>query len=302
MRDRILFALLPLFFASNLLIGRPAVAEVGPWTLAWMRWSSAAILLLAFAGRDPWRYRQALLREWRAIVVLGFLGMVVCGGSIYLGLRYTTAANATLIYAASNVFVLIIEAVVWKRPIVARQWLGVALAWAGVAAVVFGGGGASSGPDHWRGDALILLGASGWAGYSILLRRPAFVSLPSLTLFAMIASAGAVLAAVPAIGEIARTHPFPHSAAAWGAVGAIILIPSIAAFWSYQVLVGRFGAATASGFIYLVPAYGVGLAAVALGEKLVLGHLLGFVGIAAGLALVSRATGRPSAQAERGAK
>ena len=37
-----------MFFVSNLIIGRPAVETVPPWTLATLRWSFACLILVPF--------------------------------------------------------------------------------------------------------------------------------------------------------------------------------------------------------------------------------------------------------------
>ena len=77
------------------------------------------------------------------IALLGFLGMFVCGGIVYLALHHTTAANATLIYTASNVMILDLRVAV-PRPADRRC-------------------ARSSGP-RWRssGVAVVALGSEGW--------------------------------------------------------------------------------------------------------------------------------------------
>src|SRR5918998_74194 len=94
-RDLVLVALVPLFFATNVVIGRAVAAEVGPWTLACLRWSGAFLLLLPFAASGLLTHRRALLAQGAAIAGLGFLGMWICGGLVYIALHSTTATNAT---------------------------------------------------------------------------------------------------------------------------------------------------------------------------------------------------------------
>ena len=52
-RDLVILAVMPLFFVSNLIIGRPAVETVPPWTLAALRWAFACLILapIRVAGR-----------------------------------------------------------------------------------------------------------------------------------------------------------------------------------------------------------------------------------------------------------
>ena len=85
-------------------------ADVAPWTLAFLRRSAAFLILLPFAAIGLRKNAGALLAQWRNIAILGFLGMFVCGGCVYLSVHHTTASNATLIYTASNLMVLLLWA------------------------------------------------------------------------------------------------------------------------------------------------------------------------------------------------
>jgi drug/metabolite transporter (DMT)-like permease len=89
----------PLFFATNLVFGRAVVGSVAPFTLAFIRWLLvASILLPALAGQRT-VIAGVFSSHRRLVFLLGFLGMWLCGGVVYLGLENTTATNATLIYA-----------------------------------------------------------------------------------------------------------------------------------------------------------------------------------------------------------
>jgi drug/metabolite transporter (DMT)-like permease len=93
---------MPLFFASNLIIGRLAIETVPPWTLAALRWSIASLILAPFAWSDVRDHAETIVARWKLIVLLGFLGMWICGGIVYVALQYTTATHGTLIYTASR--------------------------------------------------------------------------------------------------------------------------------------------------------------------------------------------------------
>lgn len=81
-RDLIILAVMPLFFVSNLIIGRPAVDTVPPWTLAALRWSFACLILAPFALPAARQHAATLIAQWKLIVLLGFLGMWICGGIV----------------------------------------------------------------------------------------------------------------------------------------------------------------------------------------------------------------------------
>lgn len=279
-RDIAVLALMPLFFSSNLVIGRAAVAEVEPWTLAFLRWSLALALLMPLAAAGLAAERRALLRQWRRIALLGFLGMWVCGALVYIGLRSTTATNATLIYTSSTVMILVLERLFRGRRIATRQALGVVLAFLGVAVIVLGGDlRRLLGLDLNPGDLLIAFAALSWAIYSVILKQKGLARLPTLPLFAAIVMAGVVSLLPFMLWETLATGRFPATVSAWTSIAAIAVVSSVLALSSYQYAVKRFGPARTGMLLYLLPVYGVLLSLVFLGERLQPFH-------AAGLALV----------------
>ena len=83
-------------WAVNYLVARTAPGIIGPHVLALGRWSLAG-LILAFIARDElWRERANILKAWPQYVVLGFLGMLICGAWVYWGGETTTALNIAL--------------------------------------------------------------------------------------------------------------------------------------------------------------------------------------------------------------
>ncbi len=89
----------PLFFSTNVIFGRYLAADASPFLLALLRWAAVAVLLSPFLWRERAAARNAIgASPWRPLV-LGMLGMVVCGAVVYVGLARTTATNGNLIYA-----------------------------------------------------------------------------------------------------------------------------------------------------------------------------------------------------------
>ena len=78
--------------------------------LALGRWSVAAALLAVFCWREIVAKRAHLRAEALHFLVLGALGMWVCGAFVYIGARSTTAVNIGLIYAGSPVLIALASA------------------------------------------------------------------------------------------------------------------------------------------------------------------------------------------------
>jgi drug/metabolite transporter (DMT)-like permease len=288
LRDIALMAMMPLFFSSNLIIGRAAISEVAPWTLAFFRWFGAAVILLPFVLGPLVRHRRALISNWVQITGLAILGMWICGALVYLGLRFTSATNATLIYTSSPAIILILEWLFHGRQISLRQIFGVFIAFIGVATIVLKGDlSRLAGLQFNPGDLLIAFCALSWALYSVLLKRPRLQSLPTMPLFTAIVIVGALTLAPFAAWESHALATFPTSRSAWLSIASLALVPSVFSFASYQYGVRRFGPSITGMLLYLLPAYGVGLAIIFLGERFQGFHAAGLVLVLPGIILAT---------------
>ena len=273
----------PLFFSSNLIFGRWTIPEVAPATLAFIRWGAVALVLAPFAVMDV---RRAAV-PWARLALLGFLGMWVCGAVVYAALAHTTATNAVLIYTTSPVWVLLIERA-RGVPLDARPAIGCLVAMAGIAVIVFRGDAALLLALRFNaGDAMILLCAIAWAGYSILFRAPSLAAFSAPGLFGLVAGLGTLLLAPFAAWEWLAGLPMPTTRHAWTGIAGIVLFSSLVAFGGYQFGLRRFGAQVTSVFMYLLPIYGTALAVLFLGERLAPFHAAGVALVLGGVVLAT---------------
>ncbi|WP_417769839.1 DMT family transporter [Stappia sp.] len=278
----------PLFFSSNMVIGRAAAATVEPWTLAFLRWVLAFLILLPFALPGLRKHARDLLRHWDLIGMMGLLGMWFCGAGVYFALNYTTATNGTLIYTSSPILIILLEWLFRGRAVGIREGIGIVLAVLGVLAIVVKGSLTLLLSLQFNaGDVLFAIAALSWAIYSVLLKRSSLNEMPTLTLFAALALGGAITLLPFTIVEIAETGRFPVSADAWLSIFGVALVASVLAFSCFQYGVRIVGPSTAGLFMYLLPPYGVIMAVLFLGEELHGYHFAGFLLIMGGLVLAT---------------
>ncbi|MEL7273835.1 MAG: DMT family transporter [Pseudomonadota bacterium] len=284
--------IMPLFFSSNIIFGRAAVDEVEPFTLAFLRWGFTALLLVPFA-LPLLKGRSGHLRSITpTLLLMGFMGMWVCGALVYLALKYTTATNGTLIYTSSPVLIILIEWLFKGRAIRWREGFGVTIAFLGIVAIVVRGSWDNLLALQFNLGDLIFVGtALSWAIYSVGLKSNRLQSLGTLPLFMAIAASGAVLLAPFAAAEIVYTKSFPTTGSAWFNITGIVFLASLLAFSAFQYSVKVLGASLAGVFLYLLPVYGVGLAIVFLGEELFAFHIWGIALVLGGVVLATVPTG-----------
>jgi len=279
----LMLVLVMLFWAGNSVVARALRADVPPFTLAFWRWGCAALIVLPVCWRSIVADRALIRARWPMILLLSLLGVGSFNAFLYSGLQYTTAANGLLIQAAIPALVLALNFLIFRVRPRAVQVVGVIVAAAGVLAIIFRGDVAALASFSFnRGDALILCAVVIWSLYTVLLRlRPAISGLSFLGLTIAI---GALVMMPFSIMEL-RSHDVHLSAPVFAGIGYIVLLPSIVAYFLYNVAVEAIGAADAGQVINLQPLFGALLAALVLGEPIHDYHIAGMALILIGIGL-----------------
>lgn len=284
----VLLFVAPVLFCSNMLVARATHDLIPPVALAFWRWAVTLLLLLPFTAAALWRERVRIRREWLDLLLLGLLGMGICGAFVYIGADTTTATNIGLIYAASPILIVVIAHFCYGEPLGALQSLGVALSLAGVIVIVCHGDLAILlNLSFVVGDLWVTISMIAWAVYSILLRHRPTVLRPMARFAAIVA--GGVLVLLPFhAGEmlLGDVPAFDRTM-----IVSVLVLAVAASFGAYQVygLIQRvLGAGRAGLLMYLIPVYNGILAFVLLGEELKSFHLLGAALVLPGIFLATR--------------
>jgi drug/metabolite transporter (DMT)-like permease len=273
-------------WAGNSIVGRAVRDDIPPFTLALVRWAGAVAILLPFAWRRLCADAPALRAQWRAVLLLGLLGVAAFNALLYSGLHHTTATNGLLIQAAIPALVLLIGRVIFGERARALQIVGVIASTIGVGWVV------SQGEIdtllHLKlgaGDALILGATLVWSFYTALLRlRP---DVDPLSFLVATFTIGALAMLPLAVHEWLNGATVTWRPATFGAFAYVAVLPSIISYFLYNRAVATIGAGRAGQMIALLPLFGAVLAALLLGERLHTFHLWGMACIVAGIVLAA---------------
>src|SRR5690606_9523839 len=233
-RQRLAQALLyltPLLWSANYIGARAAVDVIAPHQLAFARWAVAFLVMLPPALPALRRTWPRWRREWKAMLLLGALGMWICGAFVYIGARTTPAVNIGLIYALAPVLIAILSVRLLGERLRGVQIAGAAVAIVGVAVILFKGSLADLlAIELTVGDLWIAVAMLSWTAYSVLLKRIPSV-LDSFARQAVITFAGLVVLLPFTAVEVAVQGIAPLT---WEVIGLVLLVALLPGFGAYQ--------------------------------------------------------------------
>ncbi len=254
-------------FGLSFVATKYALRGFEPLLLALLRFSLAGGILWVV-----WRLRRGPERVSRGeigrLAALGFISLTVYFSFENLGIARTSASEAAILIATIPLFVVILNTFTLRERNTARQWAGIALSFAGIAALVLLGGGESGGGSGGglTGNLLVLAASLSAAVYSILARR-LLVSRPALFVTTFQNLFGALFMLPLALAEAALVgvrQPTP------GAAGGVLFLTVVCSITAYLLLNYAFRFIPASKvavFINLTPIVAVASAYVLLGER-----------------------------------
>lgn len=261
--------------------------EMAPLTWATVRFVVAAAIAL---GWMRWRRESVALErsDWLRMFVAGGLCYGGCNALVPVAMRYTTGTNGSLIMASSPVMTAILAwAMGWERFWPAKL-AGVALAFAGLALLVTGGGqGVNFGGPTLVGDILMLVAAVGSACYPLAL-MPLYRKYSPLKLTTWTFIISAALMGTFALGEPDR---FPLHAISWLTPATVLYAAVFSAtlaqvYWNTAV--AKLGATQVVVYLCLPPLVAFVVGRIFLAEAVSWAHLLAMLVIFFGIYLVKR--------------
>ncbi len=268
-----------LLWGTTVPLSKLALYWLSPGWLTVVRFGLAAAVLLAAAARRGTGLRAAFTP---AVLVAGAFGY---GGSVMLqnaGISRTSVTHAALLIGAVPVLVAIIAAA-WYRT-VARPvaWFGFVVSLAGVGLVTAGGGG---GGATLAGDGLVL--ASLFLSATVTVAQGRLLDGRDPVAVTAVQFLGATLGALPVAVITEGAPAVPGGAGPVLAVVALAGLGTLAPFTLFAFGQSRVSAEVAGAFLNLEPLVGAIAGAVAFGDPVGAGSLVGGVAILAGIGLSS---------------
>ncbi len=272
-----------LLWSGNWIVARAVRDDIAPGIATAGRLVVVLLILLPFTFRNL-VVKAKTLQGRNILLAIGFFGGGLHLAFQWLGLHYTTATSATLYLSTAPIFILLLSRPLLGERIALRQWLGVAISFAGVALIATQG--RPQAMSFNAGDLLAVLSMVFWAAYTVLLRlRRDDLDTPEF--LAVLCGMGLVcmlpwVAAELLWGPETKLSLNGSLAVVYSAVGSLLLA---GAGWTY--VVKRIGAARAGVTMHLMPGITVLLSMLFLGEYPQWFHGAGIALILAGVGLSS---------------
>ncbi|VBB08967.1 Hypothetical protein LUCI_4253 [Lucifera butyrica] len=289
-RINLLMVLTALFWSGAFITGKIAVREFPAFALTFFRFLFALPLIFSILYiREP----ENMLprgKQWRPLIILGFVGTFCYHALFFTALQYTTAINSSLIGAMNPMVTTLLAALFFSEQLTPRRITGVILSFCGVFLVITNA--------DWRlisdfrfngGDLLMLLAVCSWAVYSLLSRR--YMKEYGLTPFMVTAYTFfiCVILAVPfMVWENPATYLLSATLGGWMSIVYMSVFASVLGYLFQMVAIQHIGAARAAMFINLVPVFTIIQSVFLLGESFSFYKLIGASIIITGVYLATR--------------
>ena len=222
------------------------------------------------------------------------VGLLFAGEFLFVaqGLVYTTASHMSVFLYTAPIFAAL--GLHWLLPeerMKPLQWVGVAIAFGGIAVAFLGKGGQQPGhagaANMLLGDAMGLLAGLLWGATTVAIRKTSLSeAAPAKTLFYQMAVACVgLLAFAAATGH----HGIRYTQAAVLSVAFQSVVVALSSYLAWFWLLRRYLASRLSILSFLTPLFGVSFGVLILDEPLDAGFAAGALMVLAGITLVSGA-------------
>jgi len=260
--------------------------DIAPIMQIALRSGVAALLvgLVMWWRKEPMNLRDGTLRPGVAVALLFGLEFLL----VAEGLHHTTASHMVVFLYTAPMFAAL--GLHWKLPVerLGRvQWLGIVLAFGGLAWAFLGRSAAAGAlPSNvlW-GDFLGVLGGLAWGATTVLVRCSTLSRAPATqTLLYQLIGAFVMLLAGALITGQARFNLTPQ---VWASLAFHSLVVSFASFLAWFWLLRHYLASRLGVFSFLTPLFGIVFGAWLLSEPIEPSFLIGAVPVLIGIVLVS---------------
>lgn len=276
--------LLCALWGSQQVLIKITAAWISPLLQVGLR-SGIAVSLIAIAMIFRRKRVSLSCLAWRPGIIVGFLFgldyLLIC-----IGLHYTSASRMVMFIYSAPIFAAF--GLHWAVPgqrLILQQWLGVAVAFGGIAMAFSDKPAAVVGTYGFIGDACGLTAGALWGAVTVLLRSTRLASAPPLeTLVYQLGGSFLVLTGGSLwLGETAVSM----DGFFWFSLTVQTLLIALGSFFLWMTLLAKYNATALGTLSFMTPLFGVMFGVLFLDESIGPGFIGGAIGVLAGIVLVN---------------
>jgi len=275
-------------WGASFIATKVVLRDVSPATVVWMRFLIGVIIL----GAAVFSRKQMALPNYKDLAyfaLLGFIGITFHQWLQSTALQTSQAGTTAWIVATTPIYIALLGWLFLKERLGWLRVAGIALATLGVLLVVTKGYLASlvQGSFGAPGDILILLSALNWAVFSVISRH-ALKNHPAARMMFFVMLFGWLFSSILFFSGPGLRQVRQLTLNGWLGIGFLGIFCSGLAYIFWYDGLQVIPASQVGVFLYLEPLVTVVVAAIVLGEPLLLATLLGGAIILSGVWLVNR--------------
>ena len=276
-----------IFWGGTFISGRMLAGHVPPFIAAFLRFATAATILLIVLYRRNGRLPTVPRRLLLPIICLSLTGVFSYNLFFFWGLQSVTASRASVIIANNPVFIAVFASLIFRERLGLIKSLGVPISVIGAVIAISKGdvAGLLSGGLGW-GDLMIFGCVMSWVAFS-LIGKAVIDHIPPLTAISYASTLGALLLLFPAIMDGLFGTLGKYTFLDWGNIVFLGIFGTAIGFVWYYEGIEHIGATRAGLFINLVPISAIIMAFLLLGEPIRGSLLIGTVLVLFGVYLTN---------------
>ncbi|MGF1684112.1 DMT family transporter [Photobacterium minamisatsumaniensis] len=291
-----MFYLFPLLtvciWAGNAIVNKLSYSVIDPGAISFYRWFFAMAVLTPFVLPSVWRNREKIKPHLSKLAFLALLGMVLNQSLGYFAAITTTATNMALIMSLVPLLSMFLSVPLLGKRMTPIATIGAVISFCGLVLMLSHGNIANLvSQGITQGDGLLLIAASVYALYCVLLKRWRMPLSNWQSVY--VQGVFAVIMLLPMLLTSERMAITSESLPliAYAAIPASVIAP-----WCWLKGIEILGADRTAMFMNLMPVITAIIASITLGEQLAIYHYIGGGMVLAGVYLAQR---KPKLEVDR---
>jgi drug/metabolite transporter (DMT)-like permease len=284
--------LVALFWGGTVIAGQVLAQNMPVMVAAFGRFLVACLLLVLVAFRLEGGLPRLTAPQMLVTAASGLTGIFLYNAFFLSALARIPAGRAALVVSLNPVVVAVAAWLLFRERLGAKGWLGIVVAFAGAAVVITRGDVATAfrdiGQSVGPGETFMFLAVLSWAAYT-LCSRVAARTLSPIAATTWASLWGLLFLSFGAASDLGGVDWRSWGWTVWTSFLYLGVLGTVVAFLWYYQGIRVIGPSRAAVFINLVPAFGVLLSAVLLGEPILISMIVGGLLSMLGVSMTNRA-------------